>query len=107
MTSAQPIKPHRKPSHGAVAIVIENGKFLVIRRSATVRAPNMLCFAGGTIEQGETPEQTIVREMQEELGLQVTCERHVWQSKTSWGTQLEWMLVHRADGHHSRRVSCL
>ncbi len=95
-SSKRPAKQPRKPSHGAVAILVENGKFLVIRRSEKVRAPNMLCFAGGTIEPGETPEQTIVREMQEELGLDVICDRHVWQSKTSWGTLLEWMLVHRS-----------
>lgn len=88
----------RKPGHGAVAVIVENGKFLVIRRSAKVRAPNLLCFAGGTIEQGETPEQAIVRELKEELDLDATVVRQIWQSKTGWGTLLEWVLVTRNPG---------
>lgn len=60
-----------------------------------VRAPNMLCFAGGTIETGETPQQAIERELLEELHLQSEAIEHVWQSTTSWGTLLEWVLVER------------
>ncbi|MEZ6135432.1 MAG: NUDIX domain-containing protein [Pirellulaceae bacterium] len=89
------LRTRRKPGHGAVAIVVEDEKFLVIRRSQHVRAPNLLCFAGGTIEVGETPEETIVRELDEELSLQGVARQHVWQSRTSWGTLLEWVLVER------------
>lgn len=85
----------RKPGHGAVAVIVENEKFLVIRRSATVRAPNLLCFAGGTIEQDESPELAIVRELEEELSLKAEVERQIWQSRTGWGTLLEWILVLR------------
>ncbi len=88
----------RKPGHGAVAVIVENGKFLVIRRSAKVRAPNLLCFAGGTIEQGETPERAIVRELEEELSLESTVVNQIWQSRTGWGTLLEWILVERVPG---------
>lgn len=86
---------HAKPRHGAVAVVVEDEKFLVIRRSALVRAPNLLCFAGGTIEVGESPQEAIVRELHEELGLVGTACEHLWQSRTSWGTLLEWVLVER------------
>lgn len=88
----------RKPGHGAVAVIVENEKFLVIRRSATVRAPNLLCFAGGTIERSESPEVAIVRELEEELSLQAEVVRQIWQSRTGWGTLLEWILVLRAPG---------
>lgn len=84
-----------KPRHGAVGIVVENNQFLVIRRSPFVRAPNMLCFPGGTIESGETPEQAVVRELSEELGLLVACPQMIWQSRTSWGTLLDWLVVER------------
>jgi len=84
-----------KPRRGAVAIIVEDGKFLVIRRSELVRAPDLLCFAGGTIEVGETPHQAIERELIEELNLRGNALEHVWQSKTAWGTQLEWVLVER------------
>lgn len=89
-----------KPRHGAVAVIVEDGRFLVIRRSRFVRAPNLLCFAGGTIEIGETPEQAIVRELKEELSIDSLARQHLWQSRTSWGTLLEWVLVERhADSH--------
>lgn len=89
-----------KPQHGAVAILVEDERFLVIRRSAFVRAPNLLCFAGGTIEVGESPQQAIVRELQEELSIEAQAREHVWQSRTAWGTLLEWVLVERqADSH--------
>ena len=84
-----------KPRHGAVGIIVENNEFLVIRRSSFVRAPNMLCFPGGTIEVGETPEQAVVRELCEELGLVVDSPRLIWQSRTSWGTLLDWLVVER------------
>lgn len=86
---------HRKPRHGAVAVVVEQERFLVIRRSRFVRAPNLLCFAGGTIERGETPHAAIVRELHEELGLVAEAREHIWQSRTSWGTLLDWVLVDR------------
>jgi 8-oxo-dGTP diphosphatase len=34
-------------------------------------------FPGGKIEEGETPEQALVREIQEELAITVTVDRHV------------------------------
>jgi 8-oxo-dGTP diphosphatase len=86
---------HSKPRRGAVAIIVEEGQFLVIRRSELVRAPNLVCFAGGTIEAGETPHQAIERELKEELNLHGVAQDHVWQSVTSWGTTLEWVLVER------------
>ncbi len=84
-----------KPRRGAVAIIVEAGQFLVIRRSELVRAPNLLCFAGGTIEHGETPLEAIERELQEELHLAADAIEHVWQSVTSWGTTLEWVICER------------
>lgn len=78
-----------------MAIITEQDKFLVIRRSAKVRAPNMICFAGGTVEAGETPEQAIVRELREELALTSVAKQHVWQSRTAWGTLLDWVVVER------------
>lgn len=85
----------KKPRHGAVGVVVESGKFLVIRRSMTVKAPGLLCFPGGAIEQGETPEQAVVRELEEELALVSLSAKHLWHSRTSWGTLLEWLLVER------------
>ena len=49
-----------------------DGRWLMVRRAAAVeRAPLMIGFPGGEIEPGETQEQAVVREMQEELGVAV------------------------------------
>jgi len=59
-----------KPMHYSVgALIVRDGKYLLIDR---VKIP--LGFAGlaGHIDEGESPEQAIVREVQEESGLHVT-----------------------------------
>ena len=76
--ASQSIDGSNKPGHGAVAVVVEAGEFLVIRRSRFVRAPNLLCFAGGTIEEGESSELVVVRELEEELSLQARAIEHIW-----------------------------
>ena len=83
--------------HGVVAIVVEEDRLLIIRRSPLVRAPNLLCLPGGGIEPGETLNQAMHREMQEELGISIQVERHLWSSVTRWGTRLEWLICSRVD----------
>lgn len=51
---------------GAV-ITNEEGKILCALRSQQMSLPGMWEFPGGKIEQGETPQETLVREIQEEL----------------------------------------
>ncbi|MFO0922317.1 MAG: NUDIX hydrolase [Pirellulales bacterium] len=96
---------HKVPSngrHGVVAIVVESDRYLAIRRSAMVRAPRMICFPGGGIEPNESFEEAIRREMKEELDLEVEVVAHVWTSRTSWGTDLEWMLVRRTNAQEPK-----
>jgi len=53
---------------GVVAVVRRDGRYLMIRRSASVIAPGAWCFVGGAIEPGESQEQAVVREFREEVG---------------------------------------
>lgn len=78
------------PASAVVAIISDDDKFLVIKRSANVRSPNLHCFPGGMIEQGETPSEALVREMNEELNIDVTPVREIWNSRTPKGTRLHW-----------------
>jgi 8-oxo-dGTP pyrophosphatase MutT (NUDIX family) len=94
MTSVE-ITPDRG-RHAVVAIIIEESRFLVIRRSEFVKAPGLLCFPGGGIEAGEDFETAVRREAFEELGLNVDVVKHLWSSKTLWGTKLEWLVCTRA-----------
>ncbi len=80
---------------GAVGVIVEDQRFLVIRRSWTVRAPGLVCFPGGSIEPGESAEQAVVREVAEELNLRVSNPQLIWRSVTAWGTHLDWLVVDR------------
>jgi 8-oxo-dGTP pyrophosphatase MutT (NUDIX family) len=81
-----------EPRRGAVAVVVRDGRFLVIRRSKTVKAPGAFCFPGGHIESGESEELALAREFQEELGAMIRPVRRLWRSTTRWGVQLAWWL---------------
>ena len=61
----------KKPMYGVLGIIREDGRLLIIRRSKHVRVPLVWCFPGGEIEDGETQEAALVREMSEELGVDV------------------------------------
>ena len=55
---------------GAV-ITNEKGEILCALRSQHMSLPGMWEFPGGKIEQGETPEESLVREIREELGCEI------------------------------------
>ncbi len=77
---------------GVVAVIVEQGRFLVIRRAQSVVAPGKYCFPGGAIEPGESEEVALIREIHEELGTGVRPLRRLWQSVTPWGVPLAWWL---------------
>lgn len=64
-----PVKRHL---HVACAIIEQEGKVLAAQRSATMTLPLKWEFPGGKIEAGESPEECLVRELKEELGVSVS-----------------------------------
>lgn len=57
------------------AIIRKDGKILIAQRAADDECPLMWEFPGGKIEEGETPEECIVREIKEELNLDIRPTR--------------------------------
>ena len=75
---------------GVVAVVVENDRLLVIRRSQRVEAPGAYCFPGGAIESGETEQDALRREIREELAGDVELLARLWESVTDWNVHLVW-----------------
>jgi len=55
--------------------LIEDGKVALIERHRAGK--HYYVFPGGGMDEGETPEQAAIREMEEETGLRVTIKRKV------------------------------
>ncbi len=87
-------KPATRRKRGVVGVILREQRLLIIRRSLTVPAPGKLCLPGGGIESGESEPEALVREMQEELTIDVKPIRLCWRSVTPWGTNLAWWLAH-------------
>lgn len=53
----------------AIGMVVNGGKVLVARRHESQHQGGLWEFPGGKVDQGETPQQAVIRECQEEVGL--------------------------------------
>ena len=56
----------------AAALVDREGRVLVQQRPANKNHAGLWEFPGGKIEPGERPEAALIRELREELGIEVT-----------------------------------
>jgi 8-oxo-dGTP pyrophosphatase MutT (NUDIX family) len=75
--------------------LIENGKVALIERHRAGK--HYFVFPGGGVDDGESPEQAAVREMEEETGLRVTVQRKLAEIHFGWSEQV-YYLVNRVDG---------
>ncbi len=81
------------PDQGAIAVVRRADRFLVIQRAEDIRAGGLFCFPGGGLEPGEFSRQAVIRELVEELGVDINPIREVWECRTSWSVDLTWWLA--------------
>lgn len=56
------------------AILVENGKILCAQRGEDKSLAYLWEFPGGKIETGETPQEALIRELQEELLIEVEVQ---------------------------------
>jgi len=55
----------------ACALIDINGRVLIAKRPQIKSMAGLWEFPGGKVESGERPEETVIREMREELGIDI------------------------------------
>ncbi len=83
-----------KPKDGAKIIILSPDKILLFHRDniSTIRSPDCWQLVGGGIEEGETPEQGLIREVKEEVGYDLKEFKLITKTKGSQGEDV-WVYV--------------
>lgn len=68
-----------------MAVLREDGRVLVILRGPRARESGYWAPLSGTVEPGERQQDTLVREVYEEVGLRVAPLAKVWESTSADG----------------------
>lgn len=92
----------------AAALIVRDGKLLICQRTQYQSMPLKWEFPGGKIERGEQPRDGLVRELEEELGIQarvgdeVARLRHTYASGAA--VELRFFLVEHYEGEPENRI---
>jgi 8-oxo-dGTP diphosphatase len=109
---AQPNSNHRPAGPAlrfvAAALIVRDGEVLIGQRRPDQPMARLWEFPGGKIEAGESPEQALARELEEELGIQaiigprVTRVRHNY--RHGGAVDLQFFAVHEFSGELQNRI---
>ena len=87
-------------SHVALVIKNSNNQILFIKRSMMKKSlPGIWSFASGTLEDGESVEETAIREGMEELGIELLIEKEICEKELpELNVKLHFLLCKIANG---------
>lgn len=89
------------------AIIINNGKILIAQRAENQKLAGKWEFPGGKIEPGETPEECLKREINEELGIDIEVNDFFDESTYKYDTGAIRLLAYKSrwiDGEYKLTV---
>ena len=78
------------------AIIEKDGKFLIAKRKKGKHLENKWEFPGGKIEELETPEECLARELEEEFGIIAEIADFITESFFDYGDRKIRLLGYRA-----------
>ena len=82
------------PKGSATAVFLKNGALLLVKRNQNPHKGKW-DLPGGYMNAGETPEETLRREMKEELGVDISCDFIGWFPGTaSWNKKTYAVISH-------------
>ena len=86
------------PKNGSVILFLSSDKILLFHRDniPTIRSPDCWSLIGGGIEDMETPEQCLIREVTEEACFELTNFQFLTQTKGTIGETI-WIYVSFVD----------
>lgn len=112
MEQAQP-DPNTRPAGPALrfvaaALIVRGGEVLIGQRRPDQPMALQWEFPGGKIEAGESPEQALARELDEELGIQATIGPRVTHIRHNYrhggAVDLQFFAVHEFSGEIQNRI---
>ena len=112
MSDAQPSSTPRQNGPAlrlvAAALIVRGGEVLIGQRRSDQPMASQWEFPGGKIEPGESPEEALARELEEELGIhavigpKVTHIRHNY--RHGGAVDLQFFAVHEFSGEIENRI---
>ncbi|MGC9159733.1 MAG: (deoxy)nucleoside triphosphate pyrophosphohydrolase [Terracidiphilus sp.] len=92
----------------AAGLIVRNGQILIGQRRPNQPMALLWEFPGGKIEPGESPEQALVRELQEEIGICATVGPRIVHLRHTYrhggAVDLQFFAVHEFSGEIESRV---
>lgn len=94
--------PAPRRLHVVGAAIVEGGRVFLARRGPAMSMPGKWEFPGGKVEDGEAPEAALLREVAEELGIEIELGRFLGRGEADHGGRrivLDVWLARRVAGN--------
>lgn len=79
------------------AIIVKNNQVFAARRKTGIHLAGYWELPGGKLEHGETPEQCLFRELQEELSITTKIGRYIGESLYDYGTKVIRLIAYQVE----------